>query len=303
MNNCGHLIDSPILYTEMMDNRPDVLKIAVDKCRQFYFKHKTYLTDLNTLNPSGRQKKSERREAISAVMQVLISYTDLCSFMVGTPTKMGGFYSLRSEFIASKLDIGIKRVNRALKDLVDAGYISTKTKYVGVKEKGIFGIRQIMMKYHTLYSLGISAKMMKTAHYFKINSLRKKEKEARKKRQEFNKQSETARNEWDKPGHFTQKEELIASDNVRGLRHILNGAIKKNGSGRSSLARVTSQQHSSAQSSIHLERPEPVNKPNLSKPSPLANMSQEQKRQFAGNMLDLIEKGFTEEEAIKKLSP
>ena len=138
-NRCGHDPIKPVCFIPPKEHKkriPLQLK-AIEKLEAYYSSSKKLLKSLNFIGGKQRQKRSERREAILAVSQLLVHYTDISGLIIGIPNDTGSYLGLSCRFIAKKLgwrsqadDIaknsrGMKRVARALTDLKKAGYIET----------------------------------------------------------------------------------------------------------------------------------------------------------------------------------
>jgi hypothetical protein len=85
---------------------------------------------------STRQQRSEAREALVSISQVLLHYTELASLRVGIPHASEGFRSLTIEFLADKAGIGLKRAQRAINLLVRAGYLKMIERFDVKEEQG-----------------------------------------------------------------------------------------------------------------------------------------------------------------------
>lgn len=150
-NRCGHVRGSPRFYLRPADNksRPTVLEQAIEKLKDVYRRPKKFFNKLVTSNSSSRQKRSERREAVASISQVLLHYLELSTLRVGfyADTK---FVYLDLEYIANKAGLSFLRAKRAIADLVKAGYIKV-TRQFDKKEDGTFSgkpsIREISMQF------------------------------------------------------------------------------------------------------------------------------------------------------------
>jgi hypothetical protein len=139
-NWCGHNPTQPKFFIppEEHGTRPDVLVIASENLERFYWTPKQYLLSLMESRDSSRQERTEARERDASVLQALCHHLELATMKVGVPLKDGGFWSISEKHIALKLgwrkpeddddpkhkNRGLKRVNRALKSLKKAGYIT-----------------------------------------------------------------------------------------------------------------------------------------------------------------------------------
>ena len=125
-NNCGHIPDSPRFYIKPENHkaRPKILIWGDEACRRFYESPKSFFPEIRFSRNTSRQQRSESREAVASVAQVLLHYTELASLRVGVPEAAGNeFKSLTVEFIAKKAKVGLKRVYRALTVMKRAGYL------------------------------------------------------------------------------------------------------------------------------------------------------------------------------------
>lgn len=146
-NRCGHNPLTPRLFTPPKQHKPrkGLQLFARQRLDHFYSNPKQLLTNLRTVNGSLRKQRSERREAIYVVTSILLHYLDIATFRIGTPHQNGFFYGLSLSFIAHKAgwrlsdtaikaieddnkrktesQRGIKRVQRAISDLIQSGYL------------------------------------------------------------------------------------------------------------------------------------------------------------------------------------
>ena len=85
--------------------RPPVLDRAIDQWEVVYRKAKKFFRKLATTPSDGRQVRSERREAIAAVSQVLLHYLELSTLKVGFYVGLNKFIHLDIEYIAKKANL------------------------------------------------------------------------------------------------------------------------------------------------------------------------------------------------------
>jgi hypothetical protein len=138
-NRCGHVPTSPRLFNRPDHNkpRPHILEQAIEKLKDVYRRPKKFFKKLATFHSSDRQKRSERREAIASVSQVLLHYFDLVTFRVGFYTSSGVFVPLEVEYIAEKAGIHFGRAKRAIAEITKAGYADAVRQFTK-KEDGTF---------------------------------------------------------------------------------------------------------------------------------------------------------------------
>lgn len=168
-NLCGHHPLTPRFF-HGKGNRPDTLKLAQENAAKYYANPDKYLMNLQTLNGKTAQQRSERREAIATVMQVLLQYTDLLTLQVGTLVAGGDMVAMQATFLAQKTGWGLKRCYRAIKDAARAGYISIQ--YQRYKRFGkILSTRFIKIFPKCFHHLGISNARLETSRHYKRNSV------------------------------------------------------------------------------------------------------------------------------------
>lgn len=152
--------------------RPFILTQAIQNAAVYYRKPAKYLKELTLLNLT-RKQRSERREAIGSVMQMILHYTDLATMRVGTPHQNGEINGLRLTFIAKKLGYSTKRVWRAIKDLKAAGYLEINY-FVKKIVDNFYSIASIKLFNKTFHDLGISQLKLQTSKHYKNRSLEKR---------------------------------------------------------------------------------------------------------------------------------
>ncbi|BCA97180.1 hypothetical protein TUM19329_35410 (plasmid) [Legionella antarctica] len=137
-NWCGHDPDSPRFFQkpESHKARPKIITWAIDAWQRFYCLPNSYFKDIRMRRNSTRQQRSEAREALASISQVLLHYTELASLRVGVPHASEGFRSLTIEFLADKAGIGLKRAQRAIKLLVRAGYLKMIERFDVTEKEG-----------------------------------------------------------------------------------------------------------------------------------------------------------------------
>ena len=176
-NRCGHAPDAPRFFVrpDQHKPRPSILENAIEKLKDVYCRPKKFFRKLATFHPHDRQKRSERREAVASVAQVLLHYLELSTLRVGfyvDPTK---FIPLDLHYIAKKAGLSITRAKRAIADLAKAGYINVSRQF-NKKEDGTFkglpSIREIAVQF--FIDLGIDVQKL----FFTREWKRKKEEKA-----------------------------------------------------------------------------------------------------------------------------
>ena len=151
-NKCGHNRLSPLSFVPPTEHKTrwDVLRRTSHNLSLMYFNPSKWLKDLQLLNPSNRQRRSERREAIMLISQTIVHYTDLVDLHVGIPQSDGSFRALTAAFLAKRAGIGLKRAKRALSDLRKAGYLKVIPRCKRGSDgsiKGLAAIREVTLKF------------------------------------------------------------------------------------------------------------------------------------------------------------
>lgn len=143
-NWCGHDPTSPRFFQkpEQHKERPKIITWAMETWQRFYMLPQSYFKELRFSRNSLRQQRSESREALASIAQVLLHYTELASLRVGIPHASSGFRSLTIEFLANKAGVGLKRAQRAIKLLVRAGYLNMIERF-DVKEERFIGLAAV----------------------------------------------------------------------------------------------------------------------------------------------------------------
>ncbi len=177
-NRCGHVPGTPRFFRppDHHKPRPSTLEKAICQFKDVYRQPKRFLKKLVTVHKNGRQKRSERREAVTSVAQVLLHYLELSTLRVGFYTDPDQFKALDLKYIAQKAGISFLRAQRAIADLVKAGYIKVSRQF-NKKEDGSFdglaSIRRIAIQF--FMDLGINMQQLA----FERDWKRKKEEKQR----------------------------------------------------------------------------------------------------------------------------
>ena len=101
----------------------DVLHFACQHLKEYYFEPRdNWLPNLEFARDSNRQTRSERREAIAAVGQVMANYVDMATLKVAFWKKEGS-YPISVELLAQLAKLSRRRCERALADMKRAGYL------------------------------------------------------------------------------------------------------------------------------------------------------------------------------------
>jgi len=123
-NRCGHDPFRPRWFAAPSHHaaHPKIL-IKLQEAVRAYFADPAVLPSLNAANGSARQQRSERREGCLALLGALVHYLDLVTLRVGIPQADGSFKGLTLEFLAERAGLGLRRTERACRDLRRAGLV------------------------------------------------------------------------------------------------------------------------------------------------------------------------------------
>jgi hypothetical protein len=182
-NWCGHDKDKPRFFhgKSTHKKRPVVLETAKTAAQQFYHTPGKFLRGLSVVRSSKRKIRTESREAIASVIQVLMHYLDLATLRFVMPMTDGGLFCPTMKFISKAAGIGEKRLSRAIALLKKAGYISINERY---KKDGddFIGLSAVKCVRPQLFlALGISLKDLKKQRQHASKALRAKERARRQK--------------------------------------------------------------------------------------------------------------------------
>lgn len=111
----------------------------------------------DALYGGDRQKRSERREACGILLSCLIHRMDLVTLRVGIPGDANRMQGYTEKALCRMTGLGIRRLERAMKDLVDMGLVSVHVKSERKEDghyKGFAAIRTISLKFFDLIGLG-----------------------------------------------------------------------------------------------------------------------------------------------------
>lgn len=124
-NRCGHDPRAPRWFEPPPHHaaHPRILT-KLQAAVRAYFADPRVLPSLNAANGSLRQQRSERREACLDLLGALIHYLDLVTLRVGIPHDDDTFSGLTLDFLAEKAGLGVRRAERACRDLYRAGLVN-----------------------------------------------------------------------------------------------------------------------------------------------------------------------------------
>lgn len=174
----GNMRTLPVFFTPPAHHkkRPSVIEQAKRSLENAYNRSKKILSKMFYVE---RQKRSERREAIVCVLQVILHYLDLDTLEVGFHDNRGTFIRLDVNYIAKQANITPQRVKRALRDIATAGYIETVKQYKRDEDGRYIGLPAIRRISPSLFiDLGIDHQQFFSSREYK----RKREEKAASKR-------------------------------------------------------------------------------------------------------------------------
>lgn len=151
-NRCGHDPKRPHLSAvapipKGKGGLPRILSLAAERAKAWYF----YPAKCPQLHGTGRQVRSERREACQIVLEVIFRHLDLTSMCLGTPTPANGFIDIDVRTIVHDSGMGQRRCERAIVLLKGAGFMRVKQPRRQNEEGAYFGCRAIRIVTEALF--------------------------------------------------------------------------------------------------------------------------------------------------------
>lgn len=151
-NRCGHDPKRPQLSAAApipkgKGGLPRILSLAAERAKAWYF----YPAKCPQLHGTGRQVRSERREACQIVLEVIFRHLDLASMCLGTPTPAKGFIDIDMRTIVHDSGMGQRRCERAIALLKEAGFMRVKQPRRQNEEGAYFGCRAIRIVTEALF--------------------------------------------------------------------------------------------------------------------------------------------------------
>jgi hypothetical protein len=101
---------------------PRILSLAAERAKAWY----NHPQKCHVLNKGGRQTRSERREAYQIIIETMLSFLDLASLCLGTPTPDNGFVDVDMKTLVSASGMSQRRCERAIADLKEAGLMEVR---------------------------------------------------------------------------------------------------------------------------------------------------------------------------------
>lgn len=157
----GHCRLDPALFTppEHHKARPAVLTELQKRIKEYYFDPRR-LPTLNAANGSARDQRSERREACLSLLGALVHYCDLETLRVGRPAGLGEFSGIDLATLAKRAGLGLRRAERASRDLVAAGIIKVHKICEQVADDKYIGLAAIRtLSKHLFAAFGLGTRL------------------------------------------------------------------------------------------------------------------------------------------------
>ncbi|MDS4032069.1 MAG: replication protein RepA [Candidatus Contendobacter sp.] len=156
-NRCGHDPACPRWFEPPSHHAPHPkILVKLQEAVRAYFADPAVLPSLNAANGSARQQRSERREACLSLLGALIHYLDLVTLRVGIPQADSTFKGLTLEFLAERAGLGLRRAERACRDLRRAGLVEIypiAQKTEDDRYKGLPAIRRLPVSLFKVFGL------------------------------------------------------------------------------------------------------------------------------------------------------
>lgn len=272
-NRCGHDPGAPRWFEPPADHapRPPIIRKWIDRVRQFFgtpakipslenahHARKVAADPLGAHKP--RQMRSERREACCSLLGAIAHYCDLPTLCLSVPQPDGVLLPVRMDTLADRAGLSMRRAERAMRDIVDAGLVSVH-KRCELQDDGTYigraAVRVLPPSFFGLF--GLEARLEHDRR--RIRQQRIKERETRKPTRTEGARIKTAiagvLNTLRGPCKAAQpnppataattveltKPEGSAADHVRNLKAILSGDPQQPGP-QQRTARVGGDQHS-----------------------------------------------------------
>ena len=156
-NRCGHCPKRPTLtpahpIRKGAGGLPRLLSLAAERAKAWY----RHPQKCHALNRGNRQTRSERREAYQVIIETMLSFLDLASLCLGTPTLDNGFVDVDMKALVVASGMSQRRCERAIADLKEAGLVEVKQprkinehgEYVGLR--AIRVIREVFFEFLNL---------------------------------------------------------------------------------------------------------------------------------------------------------
>ena len=181
-NRCGHCSNRPSLTPARPIRKgagglPRLLSLAAERAKEWY----RHPQKCHVLNKSDRQTRSERREAYQVIIETMLSFLDLASLCLGTPTLDNGFVDVDMKALVDASGMSQRRCERAIADLKSAGLVEVKQPRK-INEHGDYvGLRAIRVIREAFFEFLNLGPMLRTERIKATERLRRKAQRANRK--------------------------------------------------------------------------------------------------------------------------
>ncbi|WP_244115017.1 hypothetical protein [Burkholderia cepacia] len=137
--------------------RPHILTRLAELLDQYVADPARILPTLNAANGSQRQQRHERRVACVQLLRAMVRYLDLVSLRVGIPQRGGAFLNFTMPFLARQAGLPLRRAERAMRDLLQAGLVKAQRRCEATEAggfRGLAALRQLPRELFAAFGLG-----------------------------------------------------------------------------------------------------------------------------------------------------
>jgi hypothetical protein len=156
---------------------PRLLSLAAERAKAWY----RHPQKCHVLNKGNRQTRSERREAYQIIIETMLSFLDLASLCLGTPTLDNGFVDVDMKALVSASGMSQRRCERAIADLKDAGLMEVKQPRKLNEHGEYVGLRAIRVIRETFFEFLQLGPMLQRERVKATERLRRKAQRANRK--------------------------------------------------------------------------------------------------------------------------
>jgi len=174
-NRCGHDPAQPKLtparpISKGKGRLPRILSLAAERAKAWY----RHPQKCHVLIKGNRQTRSERREAYQIIIETMLSFLDLASLCLGTPTPDNGFVDVDMKALVDASGMSQRRCERAIADLKDAGLLEVRQPRK-INEHGEYvGLRAIRVIREALFEILDLGPMLRRERARATEALRRK---------------------------------------------------------------------------------------------------------------------------------
>jgi hypothetical protein len=122
---------------------PRILTTLIERLDEYLRDPDACLPSLNRANGRERQQRLDRRIACVQLLRAQVKYLDLVSLRIGVPQSDGRFLSLTLPFLAKQAGIGLRRAERAMRDLEAAGLVTSQQRCEKTDDGGFRGLASL----------------------------------------------------------------------------------------------------------------------------------------------------------------